>query len=56
MVKIIDHGAQLKPKSNKSQAVLAQHSFQTEKGEYGYGDVLNGVRVQNIRQIARKYQ
>ena len=47
---------ELKKKSNKSQAVLAQRFFKTAKGEYGYGDVFIGVRVPLIRQIARKYQ
>ena len=47
---------ELKKKSNKSQAVLAQRFFKTAKGEYGYGDVFIGVRVPVIRQIARKYQ
>lgn len=47
---------ELKKKSNKSQAVLAQRFFKTAIGEYGYGDVFIGVRVPVIRQIARKYQ
>ena len=47
---------ELKKRSNKSQAVLAQRFFKTAKGEYGYGDVFIGVRVPVIRQIAREYQ
>ena len=47
---------ELKKKSSKSQAVLAQRFFKTAKGEYGYGDIFIGVRVPVIRQIARKYQ
>ena len=47
---------ELKKRSNKSQAVLAQRFFKTAKGAYGYGDIFIGVRVPVIRQIARKYQ
>ena len=47
---------ELKKRSNKSQAVLAQRFFKTAKGEYGFGDIFIGVRVPVIRQIARKYQ
>ena len=47
---------ELKKRSNKSQALLAQRFFKTAKGEYGHGDVFIGVRVPVIRQIARKYQ
>lgn len=47
---------ELKKRSNKSQAVLAQRFFKTAKGEYGFGDVFIGVRVPVIRQIARKHQ
>jgi 3-methyladenine DNA glycosylase AlkD len=47
---------ELKKRSNKSQAVLAQRFFKTTKGEYGYGDIFIGVRVPAVRQIARKYQ
>ena len=47
---------ELKKRSNKSQAVLAQRFFETTKSEYGYGDVFIGVRVPVIRQIAREYQ
>ena len=47
---------ELKKRSNKTQAVLAQRFFKTAKGEYGFGDIFIGVRVPVIRQIARKYQ
>ena len=47
---------ELKKRSNKSQALLAQRFFKTAKGEYGHGDVFIGVRVPVIRQIARKFQ
>ena len=47
---------ELRNKSNKSLAALAQRFFKTSKGEYGYGDIFIGVRVPAVRQIARKYQ
>ena len=47
---------ELKKRSIKSQAILAQRFFKTAKGEYGYGDIFIGVRVPIIRQIAKKYQ
>jgi len=47
---------ELKKRSNKSQALLAQRFFKTAKGEYGHGDVFIGVRVPVIRQIARRHQ
>ena len=51
-----DATKELKKRSNKSQATLAQRFFKTAKGEYGFGDIFSGVRVPVIRQIARKYQ
>ena len=52
----VDATRELKKRSNKSQAVLAQRFFKTSKGEYGYGDAFIGVRVPLVRQIAKKYQ
>ena len=41
----VDATRELKKRSNKSQAVLAQRFFKTSKGEYGYdGDTIDDIR------------
>jgi 3-methyladenine DNA glycosylase AlkD len=46
----------LREKSSKSMAQQAQRFFKTGKGEYGYGDIFLGVRVPQIREIAKKHK
>lgn len=44
---------------NLADSKIAEHStrfFKTGKGEYGYGDVFLGIRVPDLRKLAKQYQ
>jgi 3-methyladenine DNA glycosylase AlkD len=47
---------ELRKSSSKEKAKILQSFFKTAPGEYGYGDVFIGVRVPEIRAIAKKYR
>ncbi len=46
--------AELKKLSSQKTAKQTQKFFKTEKGEYAAGDVFIGVRMGDIRQVAKK--
>ena len=47
---------ELRKKASKEYALSLQRFFKTKEGEYGYGDVFIGVRIPDIRQIAKIYK
>jgi len=54
--KIEDIQNELKRLSNKRIAQQSQKFFKTGKGEYGEGDVFLGIRVPQVRQLAKKHK
>jgi len=46
----------LKKLGTKERAEVSQRFFKTGQGEYGEGDVFLGVRVPDLRKLAREFQ
>jgi len=47
---------ELREKASKEYAISLHRFFKTKEGEYGYGDVFIGVKIPDIRKIAKTYK
>jgi 3-methyladenine DNA glycosylase AlkD len=55
-LKASDIGRRLQVLGDKETAQVLKRFFKTGKGEYGEGDVFVGIRVLQLRQLAKEYQ
>lgn len=55
-MKVTEIRNKLQALANKEDAKFAQKFFKTSPGQYGAGDIFLGIRVPQLRQLAKEYK
>jgi 3-methyladenine DNA glycosylase AlkD len=53
---VLEIRAKLRKLGDKKRAKVSQSFFKTGPGEYGEGDIFLGIRVPDLRKLAKEYQ